>query len=219
MLAPWEEKHGKPRQHIKKLRHHFSNNSLYSQIYGFSSSHVEIWELDHKEGWVPRKENQCFWLVVLEKTTRKSNQSILKENDLEQNIHWKDWCWGWSSNTLPIRCEEVTHWKRPWCWKREGKRRRGWQRMRWWESITNFMDMNLRKSMEIVKDREAWHAAVHGLTKSWTWLSGWTTATITLFINNDITDYRWISQLFHDIFWFSSQHLKISFFFPIYYIG
>ena len=65
-LAPWKESYDKPRQCIKKQRHHFANKIPYSQSYGFSSSHVQIWEMDHKEGWGPK--NWCFWIVVLEKT-------------------------------------------------------------------------------------------------------------------------------------------------------
>ena len=91
-----------------------------------------MWELDYKESWAPK--NWCFWTVVLEKTlespldARRSNQSILKESVL--NIHWKDWCWSWGSNTLATWCKGLTHWKRPWCWERlkaggEGDNR-GW---------------------------------------------------------------------------------------------
>ena len=65
MLAPWKETYDKPRQHIKKQRHHFADQNPYSQSYGFSSSHVHTWELDHKEGWVPK--NWCFRIVVLKK--------------------------------------------------------------------------------------------------------------------------------------------------------
>ena len=66
MLAPWKNSYDKPRQCIKKQRHHFANKGLSSQSYGFSSSHVWIWESDHKENWVLK--NWCFWTVVLEKT-------------------------------------------------------------------------------------------------------------------------------------------------------
>ena len=82
-LAPWKESYNKPRQHIKKQRHHFATKDLYSQSYSFPSSHIQMWELDHKEGWVPN--NWCFWTVLLEKTlrvpwtARRSNQSILKK--------------------------------------------------------------------------------------------------------------------------------------------
>ena len=66
MLAPWKKSYDKPRQHMKKQRHYFADKGSYSQRYGFSSSHVWMWELDHKEGWVLK--NWCFRAVVLEKT-------------------------------------------------------------------------------------------------------------------------------------------------------
>ena len=97
---------------------------LSSQSYGFSSS-SHVWmdgELDHWESWAPK--NWRFWTVVLEKTLEslldckeikpvspQGNQSVLI-------IHWKDWCWNWSSNPLATWCEELTHLKRPWCWER-----------------------------------------------------------------------------------------------------
>ena len=65
MLAPWKKSYDQPRQHIKKQRHYFANKGPSSQGYGFSSSHVWMWRLDHKESWVPK--NWCFWTVVLEK--------------------------------------------------------------------------------------------------------------------------------------------------------
>ena len=126
------------------------------------SVHIWMWELDYKESWVPK--NWCFWTVVLEKTQK----SVL-------NIHWKDWCRSWSSNTLATWCEELTHLKRPWCWKRlkmggEG----GQQRRRCLNGITSAKDMNLSRLQELVMDREAWRPAVHGVAKSRTWLSDWT---------------------------------------------
>ena len=69
-LAPWKETYDKPRQHIKKQRHHFADQDPYSQSYGFSSRHVQMWELDHKEGWVPK--NWCFRIVVLKKALESS---------------------------------------------------------------------------------------------------------------------------------------------------
>ena len=66
MIAPWKKSYDKPRLHIKKQRHHFADKGLYSQSYGFSSSHVQMWELDHKERWAPK--DWRFQTVVLEKT-------------------------------------------------------------------------------------------------------------------------------------------------------
>ena len=142
MLAPWKESYDQPRQHIKKQRNYFANKGLSSQSYGFSSSHVWIWELDHKESWVPK--NWCFWTVVLEKTlespctARRSNQSILRKSVL--NIHWKGWCCSWNSNTLATWCEELIHLIRPWCWeglKTGGKGDdRGWDV--WMASLTQW---------------------------------------------------------------------------------
>ena len=106
MVAPWKKSSDQPRQHIKKQRHYFANKSLSSQGYDFSSSHVWMWELDHKENWRPK--NWCFWensklcwrkLLSVSSTARRSNQSVLKEIVL--HVHWKDWYWSWNSNIWP----------------------------------------------------------------------------------------------------------------------
>ena len=88
------------------------------------------------------------------------------------NIHWENWCWSWNSNTLATSCEELTHWKRPWCWKGLGAGGEGDNRG--WDGIIDSMDMSLSELRELGMDREAWHAVIHGVTKSWTWLSNWT---------------------------------------------
>ena len=149
-----------------------------SQGYGFSSSHVWMLELHYKESWAPR--NWCFWTVMLEKTlespwtAKRSNQSILKEISPEYSLEglmlkMKIQYFGhlmWRTDSLE---------KTPMLGKTEGGRRRGGQRMRWLDGITDWMDMNLWKILEIVKDRKAWGAAVHGVEKSQTQLSDWTT--------------------------------------------
>ena len=106
---------------LKKQRHYFANKSPSSQSFGFSSSHVWMWELDYKESWVPK--NWCFRTMVLDKTLEspldsKEIQPVHPNLKSVLNIHWKDWCWSWSSSTLATWCEELTHLKRPWCWKR-----------------------------------------------------------------------------------------------------
>ena len=121
------------RQCIKKQRHHYADTGLYSQSYGFSSSHVQMWALDHKEGWMPKR--WCFQIVVLEKILEcpldcKEVKSVNPKSESTLNIHWKDWCWSWGSNTLATWCKEPMHWKRPWCWeklKAKGEKSdRGW---------------------------------------------------------------------------------------------
>ena len=90
------------------------------------------------------------------------------------NIHWEDWCQSWSSNSLATWCEEPTHWKKTlMLGKIEGRRRRGRQRVRCLDGITDSIDI-VCKLQEMVKDREAWCARVHGVSKSRPRLSNWT---------------------------------------------
>ena len=116
MLSPWKKSYDPPRQHIKNQRHYLVKKGLFSQSYGFSSSHVWMWELDYKESL--SSKNWCFWTVVLEKTL----ESPLDCQEI-QPVHPKgDQSWVFIGRTdveaeAPILCEELTHWKRLWCWE------------------------------------------------------------------------------------------------------
>ena len=134
----------KPRQHVKKQRYRFTNNGPYSQSYDFSSGHVRMWELDHKEGWASKK--WFFRSVVLAKTwtARIPNQSILKEISSKHSLE---------ELMLKLKLQYFGHliWRTDslekilMMGKIEGRRRRGWQRMRWLDGITDLMDMSLSK--------------------------------------------------------------------------
>ena len=136
-----------------------------------------MWELDYKESWVPK--NWCFWTALLEKTLAspldckeikpinpKRNQSWIfvgrTDAEAETPILWPPDTKNWLIEKILM------------LGKIEGRWRRGWQRMRWLDVITDSMDLSLSKVQELVMGRETWHTVAHGVTKSWTQLSDWT---------------------------------------------
>ena len=167
----------------------YSNRTIFfcyllKQGYGFSSGRVWMWELDYKESWVLK--NWCFWIVVLEKTllrvpwiARKLNQSILKEISSGCSL---------KGLMLKLKLQYFGHlmWrvdslvKTLMLGRIGGRKRRGQQRMRWLDGITDLKNMGLGGLRELVMGREAWRAAVHRVAKSRTRLSDWTELNWTL---------------------------------------
>ena len=161
---------------------------------------AEHWRINAFELWCWRKLLRVSW------TVRRSNQSILKEINPEyllegQTLKLKLQYFGY----LMQRANSLQ--KTLMLGKIEGRMRRGWQRMRWLEAITDLIDISLSKFQKMMNDREAWHAAVHGVAKSWTWLRDWT--TIIKIDEMDIIDMQICSLLLGEDIWISYLYLHV----------
>ena len=177
MLAAWKESYDKPRQHIKKQRRHFADKGPYNQNYGFSSTHVWMWELDHKEGWMPK--NWCFQTVVLEKTLDSPLDSKEIKPVNPKVSSGQPWIFIGRTDAQV---------EAPILWPPDANRRvtgkdagkefpdvgKDWRQEKgmteddtvgWHHQLNGH---EFEQTLWDSKDREAWHAAVHGVAKSWT---------------------------------------------------
>ena len=182
-LAPWKKSYDKPRQSIKKQRHYFDNKGMSCQSYGFSSSHVWMWQLDHKEGWAPN--NWCLRTVLLEKTLESplNCKEIIPVNP-KRNQHWifigrtdtegnLQCFWPPDANSW-LTGKDPDAWK---VWRPEEKGMTEDEMVGWHQWLK---DMTLNKLQETAKDKEVWRAAVHEVAKSWTQLNN---NKVTIFIS------------------------------------
>ena len=182
-----------------------------------------MWELDHKEGWAPKI--WCFWTVVLNKTLENpfDSKKIKPINPKEIN---PEYSLEGLMPKLKLQYFDPLMWransleKTLMLGKTESRRKRRRQRMRWLDNITDSMYMNLSKLQEIVKDRGAWCAEVHGVTKSWAWLSQWTKTKrdleppmVMLRETSHYSDILWFvfTKLVASIIFYPSPPFKVSY--------
>ena len=176
MFAPWKKSYDQPRQHIKKQRHlPIKVYLVKAMIFPVVMYGCDIWTIKKAECWRIHSFELWFWRKPLRApwTARRSNHSILKEVSTDYSLE---------GLMLKLKLQYFGHMmpstdsqeKIPILGKIKGRRKRGWQRMRWFGVITASMDMSLSKPQEMLKDREACHAAFHGVAKLWTRLSNCT---------------------------------------------
>ena len=177
MLAPWKKGYDKPRQHIKNQRHHFANKCLSSQSYGFSSSHVWMWELDHKESWT--LNNWCFWTVVLEKTL----ESPLECKEIQQVHSEGDQSWMFTGRT-DAEAETPILWPldaKNWLTGNDSDAGKDWRQeemgmtedemVGWHQQLEGH---EFEQAPGVHNGQGSLACCKHGVAKSQTWLSNWT---------------------------------------------
>ena len=202
MTASCQESYGKPTQCVVKERHYSANKGPYSQGYGLPSGHAWLWELDHKEGRTPK--NWCFWTVVLEKTP----ESPLDSKEIKPVNLTGDQPWIFTGRT-DAEAEVPIFWPSDanrWLIGKVPDAGKDWGQKEKRASD----DMNLGKCQDMVRDMEAWRAAVHGVTKSWTWLGNWTTTIVDL---QFYVSFRCTAK------WFSCTYTHIHTFFILFSYG